>query len=150
MNRLFLLPRLYLGSIFADAAFTKFASGVDFARPLGGFVSEVGLSKGYGWYHGILQSLVLPNAHLFATLVLVAESAIAISMLFGLATRAGAVVAIFLLFNYAAAKGLPPWSPGSNDYADIVLALIVLGGAAGRVFGIDKSLHERFPRIPLW
>jgi uncharacterized membrane protein YphA (DoxX/SURF4 family) len=71
-------------------------------------------------------------------------------MLFGLATRAGAVVAIFLLLNYLFAKGLPFWSPGSNDMADIVLALVVLFGAAGRFGGIDGSLHERFPRVPLW
>ncbi len=35
-------------------------------------------------------------------------------------------IAIALLANYAAAKGLAPWSPASNDTADIVLALVVL------------------------
>jgi len=147
---LLLLPRLYLAMIFCVAAIGKLRGGRDFSGAMAGFLSDVTLKGGYGWYQGIVRSLVLPHAHTFAWLVIIAESCIGISMLFGLATRAGAVVAIFLLLNYLCAKGLPFWSPGSNDMADIVLALVVLFGAAGRFGGIDKSLHERFPKVPLW
>jgi uncharacterized membrane protein YphA (DoxX/SURF4 family) len=147
---LLLIPRLYLGLIFTVAAVSKLTGRGDFARPLAGFVTQVGLRSGYGWYRPVLHSLVLPHVHVIATLVIIAECCVAISMLFGLATRAGAAVAIFLLLNYVATKGTPWWSPASNDIADIVLALVVLLGAAGRYGGIDLKLRERFPRIPLW
>ena len=77
-------------------------------------------------YRSFLDAVVLPHATVFATIVVVAELLVAACMLTGIATRAAAVVAIALLANYAAAKGLAPWSPASNDSADIVLALVVL------------------------
>lgn len=46
-------------------------------------------------------------------------------------------------------KGALPWGPGI-DQSDIVLALIVLLSDAGRVFGIDRFLHQRFPKVPIW
>jgi hypothetical protein len=46
-------------------------------------------------------------------------------------------VAILLLLNYMFAKGMSLWTPSSND-------------AAGRVFGVDRFLAQRWPRIPLW
>jgi uncharacterized membrane protein YphA (DoxX/SURF4 family) len=142
------LPRLYLGVIFTVAAFGKLTQQADFADTLASFATNVALKNGYGFYAGIVRSVILPNVHVFATLVIAGESFVAVSMLFGLFTRAGAVVAIFLLANYACGKGFALWSPASNDVADIVLALVVLFGAAGRVGGIDKSLHERFPKLP--
>jgi thiosulfate dehydrogenase [quinone] large subunit len=149
-RRWLLLPRLYLGVIFTVAAFGKLTERTDFADLLGSFSTNVALKTGYGWYAGFVRHVVLPNVHLFATLVIAGESFVAVSMLFGLLTRAGAIVAIGLLANYACGKGFAPWSPASNDVADIVIALVVLFGSAGRVGGIDKSLHERFPKVPLW
>jgi len=150
LYQVLLLPRLYLGMIFGFAAMQKLTAGRDFTMMMTGFLTQAGLRSGYGWYQGVIRSLILPHAHVFATLVLVGECAVAISMIFGLATRAGAAVAIFLLLNYLSLKGLPFWSPASNDAADIVLAVVVMIGAAGRFAGIDKSLHERFPRVILW
>jgi hypothetical protein len=48
------------------------------------------------------------------------------------------------------AKGMTFWSPASNDAADIVLAILVGVGAAGRVWGLDAVLKRRYPRVPLW
>ncbi len=70
-------------------------------------------------------------------------------MILGITTRLAAAVAIFLLVNYLCAKGRMPWVPGI-DPSDILLALIVLYTAAGRTFGIDRFLHDRFPGVPLW
>jgi thiosulfate dehydrogenase [quinone] large subunit len=136
--------------IFTVAAFGKLTSRSDFADLLASFSTNVALKSGYGWYAGFVRHVVLPNVHLFATLVILGESFVAVSMLFGLLTRVGAVIAIALLVNYAAGKGFAVWSPASNDVADIVIALVVAFGSAGRIGGIDKSLHERFPKIPLW
>jgi uncharacterized membrane protein YphA (DoxX/SURF4 family) len=144
------IARLYLGMVFLVGAGGKLIQPVDFTGPMSGFLKQVTLRQGYVWYAPIVERVVLPHARVFSILILVAESAIALGMLFGLMTRAAALVAIFLLFNYASAKGAPFWSPGSNDAADIVLCLVVLLGDGGRTWGIDASLHKRFPRIPFW
>jgi hypothetical protein len=47
------------------------------------------------------------------------------------------------------AKGAVPWGPGI-DQSDIVLALIVVFSGAGRIFGVDRILHKRFPKVPIW
>jgi hypothetical protein len=57
--------------------------------------------------------------------------------------------ALFLLFNYLCAKGALPWGPGI-DQSDIVLAFIILLSNAGRVLGVDRFLHKRFPKVPVW
>jgi uncharacterized membrane protein YphA (DoxX/SURF4 family) len=149
-RRLVVLARIYIGVIFLVAAYGKLSHMVDFAGPMTDFLSGVTLAHGYGFYANFVRAVVLPNAHVFAALVIAAEVCIAVAMLFGLATRAAAGVAIFLLANYMLAKGAVPWSPGSNDAADIVLCLIILLGAGGRTFGIDATLHKRFPKVPLW
>ena len=123
---------------------------VDFTEPMTGFLGKIALTAGYPWYAAFVRGVVLPHASLFASLVIAGESVVAISLLFGVATRLGALLAIVLLLNYASAKGTAWWSPGSNDVPDMILALLVCIGAAGRFFGIDKQLHERFPRVPLW
>ena len=43
-------------------------------------------------------------------------------------------------------KGAVPWGPGI-DQSDIVLALIISVTDAGRTFGIDKLLADRFPKF---
>jgi len=149
-SRLALAARLYIGMIFFVAAGGKLIQHVDFTEPMSDFLEHVALVHGYGWYASFVRAVVEPHATVFATLVIAAEAAIAIGMLFGLATRLTSLVAIFVLANYAAAKGVPFWSPGSNDVADIVLCGIAFFGAGGRLFGIDKSLHDRFPRLPFW
>jgi uncharacterized membrane protein YphA (DoxX/SURF4 family) len=149
-SRLALIARLYIGMIFLVAASGKLIQPIDFAGPMQGFLGHVALVNGYGWYASFVRSVVLPHAHVFAILVIAAEATIAVGMLFGIATRLIAVLAIFLLANYACAKGVPIWSPGSEDIADIVLCVIVWAGPGGRAFGVDKALHERFPRMPFW
>jgi uncharacterized membrane protein YphA (DoxX/SURF4 family) len=92
---------------------------------LAGFLSHVAAADAFGWYDRFLTAIVIPNVRVFAILIVAGELLVAASMLSGIGTRATAVLAILLLANYACAKGMPPWSPASNDTADIVLALIV-------------------------
>ena len=140
---LLVLPRLYLGLVFAVAAWAKLSAPQGFPLVLSGFLSNVALSNGFGWYRPLVASVILPHVEVFAVLVLAAELFVAIGMLLGLLTRVAAVVAIVLLLNYACAKGLPLWSPASNDAADIVLAIVVLIGSAGRSVGLDARLARR-------
>ncbi|MBV8488914.1 MAG: DoxX family membrane protein [Candidatus Eremiobacteraeota bacterium] len=145
---LLVLPRLYLGVIFAVAVTSKLESLASFPRSLAGFVQHAGSPLPF--YATFVSSVVVPHAPLFAFLVIMAENYVAIGMLFGVTTRAASLAAIFLLCNYMLAKGMPPWSPASNDAADIVIAIVVGAGAAGRVLGFDKFLAERWPRAWVW
>jgi uncharacterized membrane protein YphA (DoxX/SURF4 family) len=140
---LFVLARVYLGVtfLFSDhgnrqpdelARFLKFA-----------------IKNGYSWYGSLLNTVVLPHPATFGALVVAAEIYVGIALVLGLTTRLAASVALFLLFNYMCAKGDVPWGPGI-DQSDIVLAIIVLVSGAGRIFGVDRVLHERFPRVPIW
>jgi uncharacterized membrane protein YphA (DoxX/SURF4 family) len=73
-----------------------------------------------------------------------------LSLLLGIGTRLGAAVAMFLFLNFMLAKGRLFWSPDSEDAAVFFSALVVLLGAAGRVWGVDAYLAKRWPRVLLW
>lgn len=112
---------------------------------LGGFL-KFALRSGYSWYQSFVSSVVVPHTATFGTLVVVAELYVAFALILGLTTRLATCVALFLLANYLCAKGAAPWGPGI-DQSDIVLAIIILLIDAGRVFGLDRILHRRFPKV---
>jgi len=139
---LVVLTRLQLGASFV------FSDHGNAPGELSGFL-DYATHNAFSWYAAFLHAVVLPRAALFGTLVVVAELYAGFAMILGLTTRLAATVALFLLVNYLCAKGRMPWNPGI-DPSDVVVALIVLVTAAGRTFGIDRFLHDRFPRVPLW
>jgi len=101
------------------------------------------------WYRPFLSDVVLSHLGLFTNLVLIGEIDVGFAMLFGLTARLAAAVSIFMLLNYYFAKSAVIGIPGI-DTADLVLSVIVLARAVGRVFGLDRTLHRRFPRVPVW
>ena len=140
---LFALARIYLGVSF-------FFSDHGNARPdeLTGFL-KYAAKNGYAWYQDLLNSFVAPHTATFGTLVVVAEIYVGIALVIGFTTRVATCVALFLLLNYMCAKGAVPWGPGI-DQSDIVLAVIILFSNAGRIFGIDKVLGDKFPKLWIW
>jgi uncharacterized membrane protein YphA (DoxX/SURF4 family) len=140
---LFFIARVYLGVSFFFSDHGNREPG-----ELTGFL-RYAMEHGYSWYQHFLSAVVVPHAATFGTLIVMAEIYVAVALVFGLTTRLAACVAIFLPLNYLCAKGALPWGPGI-DQSDIVLALIVLLSDAGRVFGIDRFLHQRFPKVPIW
>jgi uncharacterized membrane protein YphA (DoxX/SURF4 family) len=142
------LPRLFLGLIFSVAAYSKISSG-GFPAHLGSFLAQI-LPNATPGYQEFAQRVVLPNIALVAKLVMIGEAFVGVALLIGMTTRLASAVAIFLLVNYMLAKGMALWAPASNDAADIILAIVIGTGAAGRVWGIDVVLSKYYPRIPLW
>ncbi len=136
---LFVLARVYLGVSF-------FFSDHGNAQPneLTGFL-KFAARNGYSWYQHSLNSFVAPHSATFGTLVVVAEIYVGIALVIGFTTRLASCVAL----NYMCAKGAVPWGPGI-DQSDIILAVIILFSDAGRIFGIDKLLAERFPKLWIW
>ena len=102
-----------------------------------------------GFYEPWLRDVVLEHPELFAQLVTLGEAFVAVSLLAGLATRAGAAVGAFLMANYALGWGnsfLPP----SGNWMWFWQFVFVFLAAPGRILGIDVWLRRRWPRTPLW
>lgn len=146
---LLVVLRVYLGIVFLLAVWSKFGGDPGFASRLSVILER--LAEGsHGFYRSFLAAAVLPRAPVFGVLVTAGELVVALSLIFGLATRLGAVLAMFLVLNYMLLKGAWFWTPSSNDAAFFMIGLVVMLGAAGRAFGIDYWLARRWPRLRLW
>lgn len=142
--------RIYLGLVFLVAVWPKLAADGGFGGGLSGFVRNVGLEQAHWFYRPFLEGVVLPNAGLFALLVVTGEVVVALSLLSGLVTRLGAFVALLLTTNYLFTKGMWPWIPSSNDAAFMLISSALLVTGAGRTWGVDRILRRRWPGVPLW
>jgi uncharacterized membrane protein YphA (DoxX/SURF4 family) len=132
-----LIPRFFLGIIFLLAVLPKLTAPTGFSANLGSFLSNMAMHSAPAWYQTFLSSAVMPNLSIFAYAIIVGELVVAVSMILGIGTRVGALVAIFLNANYMLAKGAALWYPSSNDAADIMLALVVFLTSPGLILGID-------------
>jgi thiosulfate dehydrogenase [quinone] large subunit len=149
--RALLVPlRIYLGVVFLLAAWPKLTADGGFAPRMEGFLRNVALENAHGFYRNFLENVVLPNIGLFTPLVVFGELFVALALLSGTVTRLAAGIAMFFLLNYMLAKGMWFWTPASNDAAMFFIALVVLVGAAGRSFGVDRLLHNKYPTEALW
>lgn len=114
--------------------------GAAFETTLIDFVSS-NLDNAYTFYRPFLESFVLPNAGKFAVLVAWGELLVGASIFFGLFTRFGAAVGMFLMLNYAFAVGLAIWLPSLEAvYLWAIFTLLVC--SAGRAMGADQILRS--------
>jgi thiosulfate dehydrogenase [quinone] large subunit len=147
-SKLLVLPRIFLGIIFLAASYTK--SVVPVSVQMSGLLNHGGTDPAFAWYRSFTHNVVLPYVGVFGALVVLGEIYVGLALLFGITTRLAAGVAIFLLLNFMCAKEVFPWNPSISDSPDIILCLVVMIGAAGRTWGIDRLLHERYPAVPIW
>ncbi len=148
---LLVILRVYLGVILLVAAWGKLWAEGGFAPRLVGMV-ERNVSNGatHGFYQVFLEGVVLPNAGLFAVLVVLGEVLGGVALITGTVTRLAAGTTAFMMLNFMLLKGRWFWMGSSNDAAFFFIALVVLLGAAGRAFGVDYYLVRRWPRVALW
>jgi thiosulfate dehydrogenase (quinone) large subunit len=147
---LLLILRVHLGVILLVTVLGKLTRDAPFTAEMLGFLQGYAMRNASGAYQQFLQQLVIPHATLFSYLIMAGELLAGLSLLTGTATRVGAAVAMFLFLNYMLAKGRVFWSPDSEDAAVFFSALVVLVGAAGRVWGVDAYLARRWPASPFW
>ena len=145
-----LILRIHLGVILLLTVSGKMLGDTPFVDSMLAFLQNVAMRSASGPYQHFVQTVVIPHASLFSYLVMVGELACGLSLFFGLGTRVGAAIAMFLFLNYMLAKGRLFWSPDSEDAAVFFSALVCLLGAAGRVLGVDELLARRWPRSPFW
>ena len=97
-----------------------------------------------GLFGDFVKNLIIPNFTLFAWLTIIVEGFVAVSLIFGIATRLGGLVggfwALNLLIGLAAVPGENWW-----EYA-----LFALGNFAFAIigmrynFGLDRLLHRQY------
>jgi uncharacterized membrane protein YphA (DoxX/SURF4 family) len=142
------LLRLYLGVVFLLDGLSNLQQIPGSA--VASFPQRQALETGHAFYLPFLETVLLPNAPVIASLLGWVEALVGVTLIAGITTRFSAGVAMVLTLNYLFANGVWFWTPGSYDAACFVIALAVLIGAAGRTFGIDAVLARRWPRSPLW
>ena len=158
---LWLIIRLYVGYQWITAGLEKltgysFTFDASFARPTGdgswivgphiggalkGFVSgAVAQANGpypavQGWYASFLQSVVLPNAAVFAYLVTFGEVLIGLGLIFGALTGIAAFFGLFMNLNFMMAGAV-----SINPIIGTLALLIVLAWRVAGFYGIDRYL----------
>ena len=97
------------------------------------------------------------NPHFFAIVVALAETAIAIGLIFGLFSRIALVGGMTMaLVIWSTAEGFGgPYAPGSTDIGAAIIYFIVFValwlGKCWRYYGIDPLLYKKYSfRIGTW
>lgn len=144
---LWLVVRLYLASVFIPAGWGKVTSGewlFGDGAPIQGMVGGAVASEGTpAWYVWFLESVVQPNAGLFATLVALGELAAGLGLLVGLLTGFAAFGGVFMNANFVLAGSL-----GANPGLIILGTFLVLAWRNAGWIGLDRLflpwIHRRF------
>lgn len=142
--------RMLLGLVFISTAFENLHKGL-YGPGFQSFVEGWATGNPIGLYHTFLESVVIPNWQLFATVQLIVEPIVmGLFLLIGLFTRASALVAAFFIANLFMASLGKEWPWTYLVILGVLLALMF--SRAGRCLGVDQLLAERYPnpRIPLW
>jgi len=136
------LIRIGLGFFFLATAYDKTSKGwLTDGRPLARMLRGA-LPRAAPWYASFLRNVAIPHAGFCAQLTTLAEWAVGISLAFGLLTQGGAIVGVWLNFNYMAMKGFAS-SAGSIDRLFILCELVFLVTSAGLVLGLDGLVWRR-------
>jgi thiosulfate dehydrogenase [quinone] large subunit len=142
--------RIALGVFFFQAGWAKLVNGFISKNMLltilNGWVQHVPTA----WYKNFLLNIAMPHPTILSYLVVYGEILVGLALIFGVMTRLSAVAALFMNFNYQLASGWQSGASGLVNKIFIVCELVVFLAAAGRAFGIDRILHKKYPRIPIW
>lgn len=95
-----------------------------------------------------IQSVIQPNIQWFGWVIFLSESFIFVSLFFGLFSRLGGLVALGmsaqLMMGLAGIRNPLEWEWGYNLM--VVLALVNLAFAPGRILGVDALLRPRLQK----
>jgi thiosulfate dehydrogenase (quinone) large subunit len=142
------LLRIFFGYYFLQDGMGKLTGG--FTGP--SVLEKWLMTKATGafdWYRPFLAGVVIPHHQIFAWLITWGMILGGLALLFGFLTRPAALAGIFMALNFFLAKG--GGSPATtSDQAFMAGLLVVFLTRAGRSFGLDYWLAQRYPDSPLW
>jgi uncharacterized membrane protein YphA (DoxX/SURF4 family) len=103
----------------------------------------------FPWYKSFLLDTVVPNSHVFATVTALGEIGVGLSLLLGLLTPLGAFFGLFQVLLYGMA--VQQQSSGQQGFHVMLFTLMLtfLFARAGRRWGLDARLRERWPESRL-
>lgn len=136
------LLRIYTGVFFLYYGFGKIRGG-NFDQGLAGFVTS-NLENSFAFFTPFLESVVLPNAAVFAFLVAWGELLVGIALIVGLATRYAAIAGAVMVMCFWFAKGQGIIDAQNHDAIWFFIFVVLAGLHAGRVMGLDQKLSARF------
>jgi thiosulfate dehydrogenase [quinone] large subunit len=157
------LARLLYGILWWQQSRWKVPAD-DFGRTSGGglwyWVQQEIQHPTVGAYRDFLVGVMIPNWTFFGWMTLLTESFIAVTLVLGLATRLGALVALGMAANITIGiLGVPHEWVWTYVMLMVLAALFLLTGA-GRSFGVDAFLApplrraaargSRLARLLLW
>lgn len=136
------LLRVYTGVFFAYHGFGKLRRD-NFAEGLAGFV-DGRLDNSVGFFRPFLESVVLPNASLFAFLVAWGELLVGLALVAGLLTRYASIAGAFMVLCFWMTKGQGLLDGQNHDAIWFVIFVVLAGLHAGRVAALDRRLASRY------
>lgn len=142
---IWLVLRVYIGFTWVMAGFEKLSSPVWFGSKAGvaltGFLNTA-LTKAagehpdvQGWYAGFIQSVVLPNAPVWSSIVSIGEFLVGVGLILGAFTGIAAFFAGFMNLNYLMAGTV-----STNPTLLIVAILLVMAWKTAGWIGLDHWL----------
>lgn len=100
------------------------------------------------WYKSFLMKL-LPHAAGFRLFLTSWEIILGVCLILGLGVRVVAILQIFANVNYILSKSYLSGGANLDRLACIILLTLIIA-SAGRYFGVDGWLKERYPRALAW
>jgi uncharacterized membrane protein YphA (DoxX/SURF4 family) len=143
------LARILYGYLWWQQSGWKVPSD-DFGRKSGGglwyWVQQEIQHPTLGWYRDFLVNVMLPYWTLFGWVTLVTETFIGVTLILGLGTRLGALVAIGMATNITLGILSVPHEWGWTYAMLIMLPAVFLLTGAGRSLGLDAFVAPRLAR----
>ena len=101
------------------------------------------------WYKSFLMNTMLPHAAGFRVFLVAWEIILGVCLVLGLGIRIVAFLQIFANVNYVLSKSYLSGGANLDRLACIILLTLIIA-SAGRYFGLDGWLKERYPRTLSW
>lgn len=143
MAPVWLLVRVYLGFLWLQAGWGKVVGGgwigADAGAGVQGFAQGALQQTGgehpqvTGWYAGFLENVVIPNAGLFAHLVVFGQLAVGLGLIVGLFTGVAAFFGGFMNASFIFAG-----TAGANPLMFILAILLALAWRVAGYWGLDR------------
>ncbi len=140
--------RIALGSLFVWVFFENLGKGLYSPSGYSGLINYY-IEKGHG--PQLLKSvmaLMASHANVAGPMQGLTEITFGVLLLIGLLTRPVALGAFLFLSTLWIAEWGTAWI--WELLMPMIVALVLVIGAAGRKWGIDAALANRYPRSPFW
>lgn len=148
------LVRIIIGAVWINSGLEKLLNPdfpQQFAQSLkaGGFVSQAP-----PFFQSFMQSVVVPNAELFAQITRVVEMSLGVALILGLLTNLAAIGSILMSINILLSQGGVSFGGGLGapqfltvNVIVAVISLIVLFSPAAKALSLDSPVAKRSPGL---